>query len=77
MQILTTFSFNLLFRAEIGGNSCSLAFEAYNTVMITENQYCAQLKAQTKVLYDSIKKVSCPYFNKEVDFNSDGFHHFQ
>ena len=33
--------------------------------MITENQYCAQLKAQTKVLYDSIKEVLCPYFNKK------------
>lgn len=45
--------------------------------MLSENEYCAQLKAQTKALYDSTKGVLCPYFNKEVTFNSDGFHHFQ
>lgn len=45
--------------------------------MQTENEYCAQLKAQTKALYDSTKSVLCPYFNQEVGFNSDGFHHFQ
>lgn len=74
MQILTNYRYELSFKEEI---ACSHAFGAYNTTMLTENQYCAQLKAQTKVLYDSIKEVLCPYFDKKVDFNSDGFHHFQ
>jgi len=43
----------------------------------TEAQYCAQLKAQTKALYDATGDVFCPYFNAKVGFNSDGFHHFQ
>ncbi|MEJ0053918.1 MAG: hypothetical protein WDN10_04330 [bacterium] len=45
--------------------------------MATENECCAQLKAQTRALYESTKKVFCPYFNQDVGFNSDGFHHFQ
>lgn len=45
--------------------------------MQTENEYCAQLKAQTKALYDSTQSVLCPYFSTEVGFNADGFHHFQ
>jgi hypothetical protein len=44
---------------------------------MTENEYCAQLKAQTKALYESTKPIRCPYFNGEVNFNSDGFHHLQ
>ena len=44
----------------------------------SENQYCAELKAQTKALYDSIGTIDCPYFpNEPINFNSDGFHHFQ
>jgi hypothetical protein len=43
----------------------------------SESEYCAQLKEQTKALYDSTKSVFCPYFDAEVAFNSDGFHHFQ
>ena len=43
----------------------------------SEAEYCAALKAQTKALYDSTKSVLCPYFDAEVGFNSDGFHHMQ
>src|SRR5580698_7396133 len=43
----------------------------------SEARYCAQLKAQTKALYDATEPVLCPYFNAKIGFNSDGFHHFQ
>ena len=34
-------------------------------------------KTKAEELYQKIDKVFCPYFNKEVIFNSDGFHHLQ
>lgn len=43
----------------------------------SEAEYCAQLKAQTKALFDTTKSVHCPYFDGEIKFTSDGFHHFQ
>lgn len=43
----------------------------------SEAEYCAALKVQTKAMYDSTEAVFCPYFNGEVGFNSDGFHHMQ
>jgi hypothetical protein len=48
-----------------------------NTESDAEAKYCAQLKEQVKAQYDSIKSILCPYFGAEVNFNSDGFHHFQ
>ena len=30
-----------------------------------------------ETLYKSIVSVHCPYFNKKVTFNSDGFHHLR
>ncbi len=43
----------------------------------SEAEYCSDLKAQTKAAYESTKSVICPYFNAEVGFNADGFHHMQ
>ncbi len=43
----------------------------------SESEYCAQLKAQTKALFETTKSIKCPYFDSEVKFTSDGFHHFQ
>ncbi len=34
-------------------------------------------KANAEELYKSIGKVRCPYFNADIIFNSDGFHHLQ
>ena len=44
----------------------------------SEAAYCAQLKQQTKALFDATGPIKCPYFKSElVHFTSDGFHHFQ
>jgi len=32
---------------------------------------------KAKVYYDGINTVHCPYFQKDVTFNSDGFHHLR
>ncbi|MDE2020760.1 MAG: hypothetical protein KGJ13_10525 [Patescibacteria group bacterium] len=34
-------------------------------------------KAKAEAFYQSIGKVPCPYFGKDIIFNSDGFHHLQ
>ncbi len=33
--------------------------------------------ADTEAHYKTIGSVHCPYFNKKVTFNSDGFHHLR
>lgn len=45
--------------------------------MLTENEYCAKLKAQTKKLYDSKPEIFCPYFSQSIKFTSSGFYHLQ
>ena len=32
---------------------------------------------ETEAVYKAIGSVHCPYFNKKVTFNSDGFHHLR
>lgn len=34
-------------------------------------------KTKTENFYKAINKINCPYFNQEVVFNSDGFHHLK
>lgn len=45
--------------------------------MLTENEYCAQLKAETKVLYDEAPEIYSPYFKDTIRFTAEGFHHLQ
>lgn len=32
---------------------------------------------EAKILYESQRKIYCPYFKQEITLNSDGFHHLQ
>ena len=34
-------------------------------------------KTEAETFYKAIGQVTCPYFNKSIIFNSDGFHHLQ
>ena len=36
-----------------------------------------KVKAESEAYYKTIGQVKCPFFNKEVIFNSDGFNHLQ
>ncbi len=44
---------------------------------MTVEEYCKKLKEKTKVLYEKTPSIHNPYLEQMIDFNSDGFHHFQ
>lgn len=44
--------------------------------MVDEEKY-SKLKEKTRLIFQNKPSVFCPYFNQEVTFNSDGFHHLQ
>lgn len=36
-----------------------------------------EAKEKTKQIFQKNPNIHCPYFNQEITFNSDGFHHLQ
>lgn len=48
-----------------------------NTPRLSDEEYCKVQKEKTKLIYDNTPSVLCPYLKENVNFNSDGFHHFQ
>lgn len=41
------------------------------------DEHCKLLTTTARAAYNVVKKVFCPILNKEVVFNSKGFHHLQ
>ena len=42
-----------------------------------DKQKFEEQKTKTENFYKTINKINCPYFDREVIFNSDGFHHLR
>lgn len=45
--------------------------------MEISEDYFLERKEKAKVVYSAKKEIYCPYFQKNIILNSDGFHHLQ